>query len=47
MILGVKDDAKAGLINLDQSEAFDRVNHQYQAATPISESGSADSIAVV
>ena len=29
---GIKDDTKAALINLDQSEAFDRVDHQFFAA---------------
>ena len=29
---GIKDDTKAALINLDQSKAFDRVDHRFLAA---------------
>ncbi len=32
IIEGVKDDEEAALINLDQSKAFDRVDHRYLAA---------------
>ena len=31
---GIEDDTEAALINLDQSKAFDRVDHRFLAAVP-------------